>query len=414
MNYEAFEYQELNPANIPNTGPYQADDNVCNAFEYLNTQTLLSDSQLAWLITHGSVFSQIAQWVLTNMPLNASQNQMLSTYISMSQNEQTNLGWSAFMDLYTKVMALKVQLGLNQGEVEFLLENQVFAGQIDNFLEAHPNDEAAEEHANYHLDKLISDVKYKEFVLASFNWPPIIWEIAKELIGDKIVDIIFRFLPGFGQADNVKDAIKALNNGDWLDFTYNIGQILVSNTPLGQLLKAWEAVDEVHDLYKLVDKIWDKIGNLSSAAIENLWNIAKKSPLKFNANYLKYVDDLKVPKFGYATTTNHLTNFDNAFGAELRQNTSMQVHHAVPQVVLNKYPNLGISPYQMHSLENLRGIPNDVFTPGNPSLKLHDYLTHYVWKPWYDLNPNASLNQIFNKAKEIDDLYGHLFVPPIR
>ena len=108
---------------------------------------------------------------------------------------------------------------------------------------------------------------------------------------------------------------------------------------------------------------------------------------------------------------NHRTNFDNAFPG-VRVN--MQVHHASPKAITNKYPNLMVSANQMHSVENLRGISNDQLEPGGSGKKLHQHITNR-WQTFYDQIPNIlDIDQIFDFAKIIDDDYGHLFIPPIR
>lgn len=59
---------------------------------------------------------------------------------------------------------------------------------------------------------------------------------------------------------------------------------------------------------------------------------------------------------GRATTTDYRKTFFDAH-PELRTET-LVVHHAVEQRMLKKYPDL-FDPLEIHSLENLRGIPFD-------------------------------------------------------
>ena len=254
------------------------------------------------------------------------------------------------------------------------------------------------------------------------------WEIAKELIGSKVVDILANFV-GLGQAQNVKDAIKALNNSDWIDFTANVGQIVVQNTPLGKLLKGLEAGKNLYDLYKRVERVWDKIGAFGEAALNRIWNIARNIPgdLKFNPNYLKYVGDLDVPKLGWVANAPPMdaawyvrSDFyrNKVFRANFpdipqAQFDNMEIHHAMPQDVLSRYPDLGVSVNQVHSLENLRGIPKDAYHPDDPNQKLHPYITGQ-WTSWMNSNPNATMQQVLDKAKSFDDEFGKLFNPPIR
>jgi hypothetical protein len=67
---------------------------------------------------------------------------------------------------------------------------------------------------------------------------------------------------------------------------------------------------------------------------------------------------------------------------------------------------LGCQSSQMHSVENLRGIPtNGPLTQGSITA---------IWNQFYATYPNATLQQILDKVKSIDDQFGHYFVPPIR
>ena len=76
----------------------------------------------------------------------------------------------------------------------------------------------------------------------------------------------------------------------------------------------------------------------------------------------------------------------------------------------------------MHSLLNLRGIPNSTrfpigAGPNEPSLRLHDHITS-LWtkkfKEWSDNGYIPSLQDLKDFAKQIDDEFGEYFQPPIR
>ena len=62
----------------------------------------------------------------------------------------------------------------------------------------------------------------------------------------------------------------------------------------------------------------------------------------------------------------------------------------------------------MHSLENLRGMPSQTF---------HQNITN-IWnsflQPYRNSGQAPPMNLILQKAKEIDDLYGAQFIPPVR
>jgi hypothetical protein len=299
------------------------------------------------------------------------------------------------------------QMGMTCEQSLFLLENPKIFDSQNKLLSEYGITADIRDHFHSEIDRMIAEPEYKELVLSSFNWPPFVWTILKELIGDKVVDILANFL-GLGQAANVKDAIKGLKNNDWSSFAWNVGQLVVNNTPLGKLMKGLEAGKNLADLIDKVGKIGDKIGHLSEAAVQRIWSIVQRAPasMRFNADYFKYLDDLSVPKLGggFASAGNYAQKFKDLF-PELKDRIG-QVHHAVPQAVLNKYPNLNITQQQMHSLENLRGIPND----GSLS---HQAITN-SWNGFYASHPNATFQQILDKVKEIDDQFGHLFLPPIR
>ena len=281
----------------------------------------------------------------------------------------------------------------------------------NNFLAKYPSNQAALNHARFQVLNILADPDYKRLVTSSIGFSPVMWQIAKELIGDKAVDILIGLIPGFGNADELKDAIKAAKNGDWFEFTFEVGKIVGQNTPWGKMLKIGDAGSTMYQFCKKIERISDKIGTWSSTRATKAWGIIKKSiksPIATNPDYWKYVDDLSFPKFGNSTTTNHLDVFDSTF-PDLR--TDMQIHHAAPRALLSRYPNLSISQNQMHSIENLRGIPNSLkFTkPDGQVISLHQHITN-LWNTFYNNNTNVTnISTIFNEAKKIDDQYGHLF-----
>lgn len=180
----------------------------------------------------------------------------------------------------TGVINMNVEHGLDfeSGAITFLINNSLHKDHIQTFLGNHPDDAAAADFITEHGNALGSDAEYAAFIESTAGFTPVMWAISKELIGDKVIDIVLRFIPGFGQADNVKDAIKAISHGDPLEFFFEVSQIVLNNSPLGNWLKAWNAVDELHDLYKKIDRIWDKIGNFTEEAVEQMWTIIKRYP----------------------------------------------------------------------------------------------------------------------------------------
>ena len=106
---------------------------------------------------------------------------------------------------------------------------------------------------------------------------------------------------------------------------------------------------------------------------------------------------------GEAVTNNYRKTF-------LESNPELEgqvvVHHAVPRITLERYPSEVTEP-EIHSLENLRGIPNEL----NSDLHLSQIARE--WNRFYEENPNATRGQLLQKATEIDLKYGGRFKPPV-
>ncbi len=107
---------------------------------------------------------------------------------------------------------------------------------------------------------------------------------------------------------------------------------------------------------------------------------------------------------GSSTSTNYKETF---FEANPGTRGDVVVHHAVEQQVLRRYPGV-VSESQMHSLENLRGIPKSI------NSDVHLSQIRRSWNEFYRNNPNPTQAQILDHATRIDDQFGHLFNPPIR
>ena len=85
------------------------------------------------------------------------------------------------------------------------------------------------------------------------------------------------------------------------------------------------------------------------------------------------------------------------------------VHHGVEQQVLRKPQTKGLfTESEMHSLENLRGIPKEI------NSDLHLSKIRKEWNRFYKEFPNPTKEQLLNKRLEIDKKYGDLFNPPLK
>jgi hypothetical protein len=108
--------------------------------------------------------------------------------------------------------------------------------------------------------------------------------------------------------------------------------------------------------------------------------------------------------FGSSTTKNYRQTFFNANPSTRGQ---VVVHHAVERQAMRRYPGL-VSQSEMHSLENLRGIPNGI------NGRVHLSQIRREWNQFYAANPTATQRQLLDFATKIDDKFGHLFLPPVR
>ncbi|MET9545879.1 RHS repeat-associated core domain-containing protein [Streptomyces sp. NPDC006627] len=84
------------------------------------------------------------------------------------------------------------------------------------------------------------------------------------------------------------------------------------------------------------------------------------------------------------------------------------VHHAIEQQVLKRYPNL-FSADEIHSLENLRGIPK-----GDINSKVHLSAIRIEWNKFYNENPNPTRQEVLDQVSRVDDKLGNWFNPRVR
>ncbi len=111
----------------------------------------------------------------------------------------------------------------------------------------------------------------------------------------------------------------------------------------------------------------------------------------------------KVAEFGSSVTKDYKKTFFNEY-PDLEG--KVIVHHAVEQQVQRRYPGL-VSNSEVHSLENLRGIPKE------KNNELHLSKIRKEWNRFYKTNPNPSKEDLLKKATEIDLKLGGEFKPPV-
>ncbi|PAK26576.1 hypothetical protein CJD44_09275 [Streptomyces sp. alain-838] len=108
---------------------------------------------------------------------------------------------------------------------------------------------------------------------------------------------------------------------------------------------------------------------------------------------------------GSATSHNYKKTF---FDANPGLKGKVVVHHAVEQQVLKRYPGL-FTADEMHSLENLRGIPK-----GDINSRIHLSQIRVEWNKFYATHSNPTKQEVLKQATLIDDMLGNWFNPRIR
>ena len=83
------------------------------------------------------------------------------------------------------------------------------------------------------------------------------------------------------------------------------------------------------------------------------------------------------------------------------------VHHAVEQQALTRFPGT-VTEAEIHSLDNLRGIPKEI------NSDVHLSQIRRSWNEFYRNNPSPTPQHLLDHATTIDEQFGHLFNPPIR
>lgn len=114
----------------------------------------------------------------------------------------------------------------------------------------------------------------------------------------------------------------------------------------------------------------------------------------------KTVDDL-VPRatVGSSLSKNYRKTF---FDAHPHLKGKVIVHHAIEQQVFKRYPGR-FTESEIHSLENLRGIPNSI------NADIHLSKIRKAWNRFYKANPDATRQQLLDEATRIDRLFGSQF-----
>lgn len=108
--------------------------------------------------------------------------------------------------------------------------------------------------------------------------------------------------------------------------------------------------------------------------------------------------------FGNTSDHNYRNTFSSA-NPDVDMSETV-VHHAVERQVSRRYPGV-VSQDELHSIENLRGIPRDV------NDTVHLSAIRKEWNRFYRTHPAATQQELLDFATEIDKKFGHLFNPPV-
>ncbi|MDR7313714.1 hypothetical protein J2S40_004772 [Nocardioides luteus] len=112
-------------------------------------------------------------------------------------------------------------------------------------------------------------------------------------------------------------------------------------------------------------------------------------------------------RFGTSTRKDYRATFDEHY-PEYHE-TEKVIHHAVEQSVLRKYPGV-VSEEEMHSIDNLRGIPKEV----NSDVHLRQIRKHWnrFYKDFARRGATPTQQDLLDFATKIDQELGDQFIPP--
>ncbi len=198
-------------------------------------------------------------------------------------------------------------------------------------------------------------------------------------------------------------------NNDNVDKNSNLAENISSlNDKINNLLNA------VDDRYKaLLKRDLEESPELLDYLTQNpekleSWEILSHSIHSTNVSAINYVEMLRNPSVGRAANTTFLSTWREVFPS--LKGGNFNVHHAIEQQVLNKWPGL-FDELEINSFENLRGISGEL----NPDIHLSKI--RIEWNKFYDeypLGTTPTRQEVLNYAKHVDDLLGKYFSPPIR
>ena len=219
-------------------------------------------------------------------------------------------------------------------------------------------------------------------------------------------------IPYVGDAKDIQQAVtgKDLITGEKLSGVDRVLTITAAGLPVvsGPMLKSVKnggkiAVEKAPGVIK-------KAGTLIKKNAPKVKKVTNKTDVaEDTAKAMKKKAVKKLKKENQKDISNKIDYREVFFNENPKLKGQVWVHHGVEQQVLVKPQTKGLFTYdEIHSIENLRGIPNEL------NGDLHLSKIRKEWNRFYKEVPNPKKKQLLDKRAEIDNKYGHLFNPPIK
>lgn len=154
--------------------------------------------------------------------------------------------------------------------------------------------------------------------------------------------------------------------------------------------------------------------SISQAQVADSYDLATDCPFRVNASSRAppvaedgFLAAENTATFGRAASTDYRATF---FAANQELEGQVVFHYAVEQQTMTKFPRVG-SEVEIHSLENLRGIPKAISSEVQLSqIRIEWNSFHRSYEASGTVPTRA---QLLQKAAEIDAKYGSQFAPPV-
>jgi hypothetical protein len=126
---------------------------------------------------------------------------------------------------------------------------------------------------------------------------------------------------------------------------------------------------------------------------------------------LEVMTDAQLQAVGIERVAQHYSDtFYKAYPHLEHMRSKIQVHHALPQRLLEKQHAGLFSAQEVNDLKYLSGIPNDARIGKD---RVHKLITQ-SWDEFLNTNVNATREQVLEHMRELDEEYGRYFVPPLK